>query len=337
TALVDTIWKTLQRIDSRGANWGTGVSRYPSVELYGLTEDTMNAITKPLLFLAGEHDPIAPLIGAQAAFNDLGSTNKILVQINRTSHSPYWETKRYWLYDLIDDFFRDSEIDAHTTGYAIAKLNDTFDWVGELDETTAPVLLSTFPATQATGVPRDIDLDLEVDENIFSFNDSLTLRRTSDNSIFQTIGFTDPARVDPYCTNRIHVDIDTLDPLTTYCVQIDAGAFRDRSFNDFAGINDCVTWTFTTGLATDLGEVAPPAALRLYPNPNPSAGPVRVQWPANAEKRGTIWVLDLAGKVVFAQQGDLPDALDLSDLPGGMYVLELQLDRQRYRTRFIRQ
>ena len=117
----------------------------------------------------------------------------------------------------------------------------------------APTVGSFIPADNASGVPRNGDL-------VLTF--SKAVRKGNGNIVIKAEGFADIAI--PVTDRQVSVSGSTvtIDPAadlaasTAYHVRIDAGAFEDRSGNDYAGIADATTWNFTTS-ASDTDTTVP--------------------------------------------------------------------------------
>jgi len=72
------------------------------------------------------------------------------------------------------------------------------------------------------------------------------LKKSSDDSVVETIDVTSPAVTIAEATATIDPSV-TLDEVTGYYVEVDAGAFEDLAGNDFPRISGSTTWNFTTG------------------------------------------------------------------------------------------
>ena len=121
--------------------------------------------------------------------------------------------------------------------------------VGNGGADTNPPLVTAFtPADNATDVSRNTNLVITFNEAIQKGTaGNITIKKTSDNSIVQTIAVTNAAVT--VATNTATVTINALDYSTGYYVEVDAAAFEDIAGNDFAGISGNSTWNFTTGAA----------------------------------------------------------------------------------------
>lgn len=114
------------------------------------------------------------------------------------------------------------------------------------------------PANGATGVARSGNLVVTFSETIVKGTaGSIAVRRSSDNTVVQSTLVT--AAAVTVSGNTATIPFSTLEYSTGYYVTVDAGAFRDAAGNNFAGISNTTTWTFTT-------EAAPAPALSVTPS-----------------------------------------------------------------------
>ncbi len=108
-----------------------------------------------------------------------------------------------------------------------------------------PLVDNLTPADDSTGAALDSNLTIVFDENIHKGTGNIVVRRSSDDSIVETIAVT-AGQV------TIAANVVTIDPSsdfageTGYYVQVDAGAFEDLAGNEYAGIGDKQAWNFTT-------------------------------------------------------------------------------------------
>ena len=123
--------------------------------------------------------------------------------------------------------------------------------VGDVDfgvyqlDTLSPSLTSLSPEDGATEVPVGTSLLLDFSEEIQQGSGSLVVKQSSDDSIVETID----VESDQVIVAGTQATVALTSPLAggaQYYVQIDSGAFEDLAGNDYAGIADATTWTFTT-------------------------------------------------------------------------------------------
>ena len=109
----------------------------------------------------------------------------------------------------------------------------------------APVPVTLFPATGTTDVPTNTALSVVFDEPVQKATGTITIRNTSDNSIFQAFNITDNTVT--VSGNTLSFNLSGLTANTAYAVEVSSGALKDLAGNDFAGFSGN-SWTFTTGI-----------------------------------------------------------------------------------------
>lgn len=135
--------------------------------------------------------------------------------------------------------------------------------IGAGPDVTAPSVTALSPADGGAGVPLGGMLVMTFSEFVQKgAAGSITIRRASDDVVFETIAATSPQ------VSVIGPDV-TIDPAgtlaanTAYYVQMDNGAIEDVASpaNAFPGIADTTTWNFTAGPA----DGTAPGATSLVP------------------------------------------------------------------------
>jgi len=102
------------------------------------------------------------------------------------------------------------------------------------------------PKNNASDVAIDTNLVITFNENIAVDSGSVTIKKISDDSTVQTI---DVNSNNVSVSDKVAtISINDLEYNTDYYVNIDSGAFKNAndSNDGFAGINDDLTWNFTT-------------------------------------------------------------------------------------------
>ncbi|MBI4090459.1 MAG: Ig-like domain-containing protein [Candidatus Komeilibacteria bacterium] len=113
-------------------------------------------------------------------------------------------------------------------------------------DNTAPTVSTLSPADNATGVSTTTNLIMTFSETVNVNTGNVVIKKTSDNSTVETIDITS-GQVTGTGTDTITVNPSvTLADGTEYYVQVDAGALRDAAQNNYAGIADTTSWSFTT-------------------------------------------------------------------------------------------
>lgn len=92
------VWSRMIASDPVGATWGTGVRRAPSVPTWGFNKAVAAKITVPYLMISGQHDKQVDPRRVRDLFADLGSTNKVFIDLACSSHNAMWEKNHMLLF-----------------------------------------------------------------------------------------------------------------------------------------------------------------------------------------------------------------------------------------------
>jgi hypothetical protein len=135
-----------------------------------------------------------------------------------------------------------------TVGEGVADNNALAAFVPVL---AAPVITTTSPADNATGVLVDANLVSNFSEPVVYGTGTITLRRTSDNSTFESFDVASSPRL-VFNGQTLTIDpTNNLDWGTGYHLLIDSTAILDTSGDDaFAGISSTTAWNFTSFVPT---------------------------------------------------------------------------------------
>lgn len=136
------------------------------------------------------------------------------------------------------------------SGNAYSGLLDPSAWSFTTDA-TAPMLISFSPATP-TLAHTGSRLMLQFDEAVQAGTGTVTIRKSSDNSVVETIDVTSPGAV--VVNGRVLAIVRTvpLAPATDYYVTISDGAIQDLSGIASPAISGSAFWTFKTASAVPL-------------------------------------------------------------------------------------
>lgn len=122
---------------------------------------------------------------------------------------------------------------------------DDFTIEANPSDITAPLITTLSPANGATNVSTNITASIVFDETIQKGTGNIVVKKTSDNSVVQTIDVTTAAVT--VSTNTASFNLSGLAVNTGFYIEIANGAFKDPNGNNFAGITGNSTWSFTTG------------------------------------------------------------------------------------------
>jgi esterase/lipase len=73
-------------------------------------------IRTPYLMVAGIHDKQVPPERVRELYEDLGSPNKVLVDLGCSSHNAMWEKNRQLLFNATIDFLRTGKVNGMDRG-----------------------------------------------------------------------------------------------------------------------------------------------------------------------------------------------------------------------------
>jgi hypothetical protein len=107
-----------------------------------------------------------------------------------------------------------------------------------------PTVTTLIPANGTTNTPVNLSASVTFNEDVMKGNGTIVLKKTSDNSIVQTIYVADAT----LAARTLSVTLNNLQVNTQYYLEVSAGAVADLEGNPFAGITGNSTWAFTTGI-----------------------------------------------------------------------------------------
>jgi pimeloyl-ACP methyl ester carboxylesterase len=115
-AAADSVWSAMIASDSVGATWGTGVRRAPQVTSWGWNQDAARKIQIPALLVAGAHDKQVQPAGVRTLYDDLGSQQKVFVDLACSSHNALWENNHLLLFRASLDWLTKGSVNGEKTG-----------------------------------------------------------------------------------------------------------------------------------------------------------------------------------------------------------------------------
>ena len=115
-AVSEAVWRAMMASDPVGATWGTGVRRAPRTTVWGWTPAVVGETETPMLLVAGIHDAQVPAERVRQLYEDLGSDNKILIDLGCASHNAMWESNRLLLFNASLEWLRDGSVNGVDSG-----------------------------------------------------------------------------------------------------------------------------------------------------------------------------------------------------------------------------
>lgn len=112
----DVVWAEMIASDPTGAKWGTGVRRAPSTTTWGFNKAVVGGMKTPALMIAGAHDKQVPPDRVRAMYDDLGSSDKVLIDLGCSSHNAMWERNHLTMFDASLAWLKDGAVNGMRTG-----------------------------------------------------------------------------------------------------------------------------------------------------------------------------------------------------------------------------
>ena len=95
----EVVWAEMIASDPTGAKWGTGVRRAPQTTTWGFNETMVSRMQTPTLMIAGAHDKQVPPDRVRTMYDDIGSSDKVLIDLGCSSHNAMWETNHLTMFN----------------------------------------------------------------------------------------------------------------------------------------------------------------------------------------------------------------------------------------------
>jgi pimeloyl-ACP methyl ester carboxylesterase len=96
-AIADNIWSAMLESDPVGATWGPGVRRAPQTTTWGFNAAVVGKMQTPALMVAGAHDKQVDPARVRELHADLGSAQKVMIDLGCASHNAMWEKAAHTL------------------------------------------------------------------------------------------------------------------------------------------------------------------------------------------------------------------------------------------------
>ena len=94
----DAVWSAMLASDPVGATWGPGVRRAPGTTVWGWNSEVVAKLQVPTLMVTGAHDKQVPPDRVRELYTDLGSRQKVFVDLACSSHNAMWERNHTLLF-----------------------------------------------------------------------------------------------------------------------------------------------------------------------------------------------------------------------------------------------
>jgi pimeloyl-ACP methyl ester carboxylesterase len=97
-AASESVWSEMIASDPVGATWGPGVRRAPQVTTWGWNAEIAAKTQLPILMISGEHDKQVLQARVRELYADLGSRQKVFIDLACSSHNAMWERNHLLLF-----------------------------------------------------------------------------------------------------------------------------------------------------------------------------------------------------------------------------------------------
>ncbi len=116
TTVAELIWQDMLSSDPVGATWGDGVRRAPRTPTFGWTQQEVAATQAPVLTVIGLLDSQVQPERVRHFHADLGTSNKVLLELPCASHNAMWEKDAQLLFDASRQWLLDTSWQGQRSG-----------------------------------------------------------------------------------------------------------------------------------------------------------------------------------------------------------------------------
>ncbi len=110
------VWAQMLASDPVGATWGSGVRRASRVTSYGFNQAVVAKLTTPYLMVVGGHDKQVVPDRVRQLYADLGSKEKVFLELACSSHNAMWEKNHLLLFKASLEWLRDGKVNGVSQG-----------------------------------------------------------------------------------------------------------------------------------------------------------------------------------------------------------------------------
>ena len=115
-ATSNVVWADMLASDPVGATWGTGVRRASRVPSYGFNQAVVAKMTTPYLMVVGTHDKQVVPDRVRQLYADIGSKEKVMIELACSSHNAMWEKNHMLLFKASLEWLKDGKVNGMTQG-----------------------------------------------------------------------------------------------------------------------------------------------------------------------------------------------------------------------------
>jgi pimeloyl-ACP methyl ester carboxylesterase len=115
-AASQSVWATMLASDPVGATWGAGVRRAPQTTRWGWTPDVVRSTQVPTLMVSGVHDKQVMQEQVRNLYADIGSSQKVFIDLACSSHNAMWEKNHLLLFHASLEWLQSGTVNGTKTG-----------------------------------------------------------------------------------------------------------------------------------------------------------------------------------------------------------------------------
>ena len=191
---------------------------------------------------AGSGDNQSGITSVTMDFSAFGGGSAVIAS---NSGADFWTARYTIAAGTIDTSIANVSVSATDA----AGTTTTADTTNLTVDNKAPTLSSSTPADNGTNFAPSANIVLTFSENIAKGTGNIVIRKTSDDSVVETIDVT--SGLVTVSDDKVTINPNTtLADMTGYYVQIGAGAITDVYGHAYAGISDTTSLSFTSGDGT---------------------------------------------------------------------------------------
>jgi pimeloyl-ACP methyl ester carboxylesterase len=110
------VWSEMLASDPVGASWGQGVRRAPQVPTWGFNQAVVAKMQTPFLMVTGAQDKQVAPERVRELYADLGSKQKVIIDLACSSHNAMWEKNRLLLFKASLEWLKDGKVKGTSEG-----------------------------------------------------------------------------------------------------------------------------------------------------------------------------------------------------------------------------
>ena len=112
----ESVWSAMMQSDPVGATWGGGVRRAPNTTNWGWSTEVVAKMQTPTLLVAGVHDRQVSPDRVRELYADLGSKDKVFIDLGCSSHNAMWEKNHLLLFKASLDWLMQGAVNTMKQG-----------------------------------------------------------------------------------------------------------------------------------------------------------------------------------------------------------------------------